>query len=68
MRARKEDQEQALLGHRALENIIEEAEKEAEREGEEQTNQYTPYVILNHVAAFNQSIEEVLRLPVLEWS
>ena len=64
MRARKEDQEQALLGHRALENITE----EAEREGEEETNQYTPYVIPNHVAAFNQSIEESLKLPVLEWS
>jgi hypothetical protein len=46
--------------------ISEEAEKEAEREGEEETNQYTPYVIPNHIAAFNQSIEESLKLPVLE--
>jgi len=64
MRARKEDQEQALLGHRALENITEE---EGEGEREEGTNsQYTPYIVPNHIAAFNQSIEEALRLPILE--
>ena len=31
MRARKEDQEQALLGYRALENITEESEREKGR-------------------------------------
>ena len=64
MRARKEDQEQVLLGYRALKNITEE---DTEGEGEEETNnQYTPYMVPNHIAAFNQSIEEALRLPVLE--
>jgi hypothetical protein len=39
MRARKEDQEQALLGHRALENITEELERrERKRERERLTS------------------------------
>ena len=67
MRAKKEDQEQALLGQRALENITEEVYHD-EFDIERETNdKYTPYVIPDHIAIFNQRAEEALRLPILNW-
>jgi len=65
IRARKEDQEQASLGYRALENITE-SERGREEE-EETTEEYTPYVVPDHIALFNQRVEEALRPPVLNW-
>ena len=61
MRARKEDQEQASLGYRVLERG-----REGEEE-EETTEEYTPYVVPDHIALFNQRVEEALRPPVLNW-
>ena len=63
MRARKEEEE-ALLSQRA----IREEEEEEEFDIEEETTIYTPYVVPDHVAIFNQRVEEALRLHVLEWS
>src|ERR1700721_644092 len=65
IRARKEDQEQASLGYRALKNITE-SERGREEE-EETTKEYTPYVVPDHIALFNQWVEEVLRPPILNW-
>ena len=58
MRARKEEEE-ALLSQKA---IREEEEFDIEEETE---TIYTPYMVPDHIAIFNQRVEEALSLPVL---
>ena len=58
MRARKEEEE-ALISQRAPGDI----RKEEEFDIEEETTAYTPYVVPDHIAIFNQRVEEALRLP-----
>ena len=49
MRARKEDQEQALLGQRALKNIIEDVYHDKFNIKGETNDKYTLYVIPDHM-------------------